>query len=232
MHRRIVLAGCLSAFAAPALSHSPAPSVATIQAEVDSIVRRFLSEAGPVAAGVKAPRAILAFTPQLSWVKDDGSELHTAAWSQCPPELQAFFAGLLGDPRPMAPQLFFHEVFNAFLVPHEMSHIVDARRGRIRNGGRLYDGEVHANRVAVAFWRTQPGGEARIQRLMSAVETVWLNLPTPVPANADRVAYFQENYEALLANPAAYGWYQFRLFLDAWDRRNESDFRTLLAAGA
>jgi hypothetical protein len=113
-----------------------------------------------------------------------------------------------------------------------MSHFVDAKRNNLRNGGRLYDGEVHANRVAVAFWLTQPGGKARMERLMSAVEIVESHLPSPVPEGQDRIAYFEANYEKLGSNPPAYGWYQFRMFLDAWALRDDKDFKTLLAQGA
>ncbi|MDQ1193873.1 hypothetical protein QE419_002639 [Brevundimonas vesicularis] len=67
---------------------------------------------------------------------------------------------------------------------------------------------------------------------MAAVRTVWETMSSPVPLGADRVTYFQDNHSALLSDPSAYGWYQLRMFLDAWDRRDEDDFRTLLAAGA
>lgn len=229
MHRRAFLTALAAMAATPAFADD---SVAAVQAEVEAIVARFMSEAGPLVDGMTAPRVIVSFTPQLSWIQEDGSEVHTVAWSQCPPDFKGFISSLLGPTPPMEPGLFFHEVFNAFLVPHEMSHFFDQKSGRLENGGRLYDGEVHANRVAVAFWRTQPGGEERMERLMAAVEVVESNLPSPVPAGQDRIAYFQENYAALGGDPAAYGWYQFRMFLDAWALRNEKDFRTLLAEGA
>lgn len=152
MQRRTLIAAAVAVLAFPRTTQAEDESIRAIQAEVEDIIRRFLELAGPLAAGIAPPRAIVAFTPQLGWINEGGTEVHTAAWSRCPPPLQTFFSGLLGDPAPMAPELFFHEVFNAFLVPHEMSHVFDARRGRLRNGGRLYDGEVHANRVAVAFW--------------------------------------------------------------------------------
>ncbi|MDV6330092.1 hypothetical protein [Asticcacaulis sp. 201] len=231
MDRRIFLSG-LTALIATSARADDAAAVATIQSAVEQIVAQFMISAGDLVKGFATPKVVVSFTPELSWIKPDGTEVHTAAWVQCPPDFQGFIASLLGPTPPMAPGLFFGEVFNAFLVPHEMSHFVDAKRNNLRNGGRLYDGEVHANRVAVAFWLGQPGGRARIERLMAAVAVVESNLPNPVPDGQDRIAYFQDNYEKLGSNPAAYGWYQFRMFLDAWALRDEKDFKTLLAQGA
>lgn len=230
--RRIFIAGLTACLAGPAVAEDTTETVAVIQSQVEDIVAQFMISAGDLVKGFATPKVVLGFTPELSWIKPDGSEVHTAAWVQCPPEFQGFIASLLGDTPPMAPGVFFGEVFNAFLVPHEMSHFVDAKRDNLRNGGRLYDGEVHANRVAVAFWLTQPDGKARMERLMSAVEVVESHLPSPVPEGQDRIAYFEANYEKLGSDPAAYGWYQFRMFLDAWALRDEHDFQTLLAAGA
>lgn len=231
MHRRTFLAMAALLTATPAFARVDDP-LATVQAEVEDIVRRFMIEAGPIVKDFPTPRVVLSFTPALSWIKEDGSEIHTVAWSQCPSDFQGFIASLLGQPPIADPAWFFSEVFNAFLVPHEMSHFVDAKSGRLENGGRLYDGEVHANRVAVAFWLTQPGGEARLSKLMDVVRVVQGNLPNPVPVGEDRVAFFQKNYAALGANPAAYGWYQFQMFLDAWALKDQKDFKTLLAEGA
>lgn len=231
MQRRAFLAFVAAVAASPCVARSE-DRVQPVQAEVEGIVTRFMTEAGPLVKDFKTPKVVVSFTPQLSWIEEDGSEVHTVAWSQCPPEFQAFITTLLGQPPVQEPEVFFGEVFNAFLVPHEMSYFVDAKMGRLRNGGRYYDGEVHANRVAVAFWLTQPGGEARMEKLMTSVRTVQSNLPNPVPQGADPVAYFDANYQALGSDPAAYGWYQFQMFLDAWALKDRDNFRSLLAAGA
>ncbi len=128
----------------------------------------------------------------------------------------------------MAAPQFFHDVFNVFLVPHEMSHFVDAKRGRLKNGGDFYGGEVHANRVAVAFWLGETGGKERMARLMNVVAQALGRMDTPVPPGADKARYFNEHYLALLDDASKYGWYQFRMFLDAWERRDEADFDALV----
>ncbi len=224
----LALAGDAAFAAAPAATATPSPSVAVVQAEVEALVARFMGRAKALLPGVAAPRVVVSFTPQLSWITDDGTAIHTVEWTQCPPGMQGFFASLLGDAPAMPPALFFHEVFNAFLVPHEMSHFVDARRGQLKNGGNFYGGEVHANRVAVAFWLGEPGGRERIGRLMEVVTQALARMPNPVPAGADKARYFDDNYLALLDDASKYGWYQFRMFLDAWQRREDADFDTLV----
>ena len=204
--------------------------VAAVRAEVEGIVDRFMKRAGPLLSGVPAPKVVLSFTPQLSWIEEDGSAIHTVEWSQCPPGMQGFFAGLLGDAPAMPAPQFFHEVFNAFLVPHEMSHFVDARRGHLKNGGNFYGGEVHANRVAVAFWLGEVGGRERMARLMGVVDQALQHMTSPVPPGIDKARYFNEHYEMLLDDASKYGWYQFRMFLDAWEQRKAADFDALLRA--
>jgi hypothetical protein len=49
-----------------------------------------------------------------------------------------------------------------------------------------------------------------------------------VPPGADKAAYFNEHYLALLDDASKYGWYQFRMFLDAWEKRDEADFDALV----
>ena len=228
--RRAVLAVLLvSAYGHALAVAADAPAAtAAAQAEVEAIVARFVARARPVLPSIQAPKVVISFTPQLSWIEEDGSAIHTVEWSQCPQGMQGFFASLLGDAPSMAPPQFFHEVFNAFLVPHEMSHFVDAKRGRLKNGGDFYGGEVHANRVAVAFWLGEAGGRERMARLMDVVAQALGRLDTPVPPDADKATYFNEHYLALLDDASKYGWYQFRMFLDAWERRDEADFDALV----
>ena len=224
--------GGLAALAATGAAHAAGatdPVIAPIQTEVEHIVARFMSRAKAFLPSVKAPKVVISFTPQLSWIEDDGSAIHTVAWSQCPPEMQRFFTQILGPTPPMPPAQFFHDVFNTFLVPHEMSHFVDARRGHLKNGGNFYGGEVRANRIAVAFWLKEKSGRARMETLMNAVAMAEGNLPSPVPSGQDKVAYFNANYLDLLNDASKYGWYQFRMFLDAWEQRDTSEFAALLA---
>jgi hypothetical protein len=228
MDRRRLLLGATglaaTAMAAPVWASDTAE---VVKAQVEATVVRFFELGGDVTRGMTPPKVFISFTPALSWVNDPGTELHSVAWSQCPPPFQGLIASWAKGAE-MTPEAFFGEVFNAFLVPHELSHCIDIYRGQGADRSSLYQAEVHANRVAVAFWLAQEGGEARMARLMKASAVVLSNLPSPVPEGQDKVAYFNANYEALGDNPPAYGWYQFRMFLDAWDARKEADLQTLL----
>lgn len=198
-----------------------------MKAEVETTVSRFFELGGDVTRSMTRPKVMVSFTPQLSWINESATEIHTVAWSQCPPPFQALIADWTKGAA-MTPEAFFGEVFNAFLVPHELSHCIDFYRGVMDDRARLYQNEVHANRVAVAFWLAEKGGEDRMARLMKDCAVVLSNLQSPVPEGQDKIAYFNANYEALGGNPPAYGWYQFRMFLDAWDARAEANLQTLL----
>ena len=228
--RAFIALGVASAFARPSWAQDDA-DVSKVKAEVERIVAAFLEEAGAAAGGLQPPRVFVDFTPQLIWAEWPSNEVHTATWSQCPEPLRDSIASLLGDDAPMSPSEFFYEVFNGFLVAHEMSHLVDFAHGREHAPGSLYADEARANRAAVAFWLTQPGGRERLSRLMGVVETIWSRLPSPAPAGADAVAYFEENYEQLGASFEAYGWYQFRMFLDAWSARDSNTLAEILTEG-
>ena len=225
--RRLLLAAtglAATAMTAPAWASDTAE---VVKAQVEATVARFFELGGAVTKAMTPPKVFISFTPALSWVNDPATELHSVAWSQCPPPFQALIADWAKGAE-MTPEAFFGEVFNAFLVPHELSHCVDVHLGRADDNNLLYQNEVHANRVAVAFWLAQDGGEARIARLMKACGVVLSNLTSPVPEGQDKIAYFNANYAELGGNPPAYGWYQFRMFLDAWDARAEADLQTLL----
>ena len=58
-------------------------------------------------------------------------------------------------------------------------------------------------------------------------------LPDPVPAGQDPRAYFEANYEALGADPMAYGWYQGAFMRAAWADHGSAGFCDLVKpAGA
>ncbi len=234
LDRRLVLGSLASLLALPVAVHAedvlPAvtPDVAAIKAEVEAIVARFMTRAGAALAAFKAPAVVIEFTPELSWISEDGNTIHSVAWSQCPPDFQGLITAWVGDNSPMPAGHFFGEVFNAFLVPHELGHFADVKRGYRGDRAKFFEGEVYANRVAVAFWLGEPGGRERMEKLMQAVAIVESHLANPVPAGQDKIAYFNANYEALGSNPPAYGWYQFRMFLDAWELRDEKDFKALI----
>ena len=86
-----------------------------------------------------------------------------------------------------------------------------------------------ANRIAVAFWRTQPQGEAFLAELERLASRATAALPDPTPQGENPVTYFGGNYQELGRDPLKYGYYQFRFMADALRDRNNLDFGTIVA---
>lgn len=136
---------------------------------------------------------------------------------------RTFAAG--GDPEA---EQFFRAFFNRFLIAHEAGHWFQDHAHRRQP--TLYENEDAANRLAVAFWRTQPGGERFLSELERLADRAAANLQDPTPAGQDPVAYFGANYQALGRDPLKYGYYQFRFMRDAIRDRAALDFAKMVKA--
>lgn len=228
--RRFLLVGLAALAFMP--SRASAQVAMTDPAEIEAHIRRLVEEfiaRIPGAPDYEAPQVRIVFTPQLAWISYDRPHvIHIAPWEQLPPEFQGFFASLLDDPKDEAVADFYRAGFYSFLVPHEMAHFVDFKRGPGTDVGELYQNELKANRVAVAFWAERPGGLAWLSDFIPRIDRAWARLPVPVPDGEDPPAFFNANYEALGADPAVYAWFQYGMFLEAWRRRGEADFATLV----
>jgi hypothetical protein len=86
-----------------------------------------------------------------------------------------------------------------------------------------------ANRIAGAFWLTQPRGEAFITELERLAARAAAALPNPTPPGQDPVAFFGENYQELGRDPLKYGYYQFRFMADALRERRTLDFKAIVS---
>ncbi len=213
-----------------ALAETDLTDPAAIKAHVEGLVREFL-ERVPGGPAFEAPSVSVGFTPGLSWMSSVKPHvMHVAPWEQCPPPVQAFFASVQ-DAASGDASGFYRAGFYNFLIPHEMSHFVDYERGQGPAPEQRHDSELKANRVAVAFWMERPGGLEWLSGFIPLIEAARAKLPVPVPAGEDPTAYFNANYQALMANPVAYAWFQWRMVAEAWERRDEADFATLVGRG-
>lgn len=162
----------------------------------------------------------------MSWMSSARPHvMHVAPWEQCPPPVQGFFASVSAGPDAAE---FYRAGFYNFLIPHEMSHFIDYERGHGPVPDQRYDSELKANRVAVAFWIGRPEGLDWLSRFIPQIEAALAQLPVPVPADEDPRAYFNGNYDALLANPVGYAWFQWQMVLEAWSHREDIDFASLV----
>lgn len=226
-----LLAGCASS--APRAT-APAPLVpaptdtAQFRAEAQAVLDAVAAEVARARGGPLAdvPTVQIRNTPQLIFFARGTNQVVVPWWDDTAPEMRAVFRTFAGGTDADAEHLF-RAFFNRFLIAHEAGHWFQF--GADRRERTLHENENMANRFAVAFWRTQPGGEALLGELERLATRAAMNLPDPTPAGEDPVAYFGANYQALGREPLKYGYYQFRFMRDALRDRAQLDFARMVA---
>lgn len=227
----LLLAGCT---ANPPRATAPAPLVpvytdsAQFRSAAQAIVTAFAAEVarargGPLAG---APRVEIRNTPGLIFIKRDSNVVVMPWWDTTPPEIRAVFRTFAGGGDAEAEHLF-RAFFNRFLIAHEVAHWFQHHAQRVEP--TLYENENAANRLAVAFWRTQPGGEPFLAELERLAARAAANVPDPTPPGEDPVAYFGAHYKTLGGDPIKYGYYQFHFMHDALRDRARLDFARMIA---
>lgn len=202
----------------------------SLRTEVQAVVSAVASEVARVRGETLAaiPSVDVRNTPQLIFFSRSANQIVVPSWETLPPEMRTVFRTFAGGGDAEA-EHFFRAFFNRFLVAHEAGHWFQDHAKR--REPTLYENERMANRFAVAFWRTQPGGERLLEELERLAARAAANLPDPTPAGEDAVAYFGANYQALGRDPLKYGYYQFRFMRDAIRDRAQLDFATMVADG-
>ncbi|MEW5927859.1 MAG: hypothetical protein AB1941_10260 [Gemmatimonadota bacterium] len=203
---------------------------AQLRTGTQAIVDGFAAEVAEARGGAlaDAPRIQVRNTPQLIFFSGSANTITVPSWETLPPQVKEVFRTFAAGGDAEAEHLF-RAFFNRFLVAHEAAHWLQARTGR--RAATQYENENMANRTAVAFWRTQPGGEqflAELERLASRAAAA---VPNPTPAGEDPVAYFGANYQALGRDPLKYGYYQFHFMADAMRDRSQLDFARMVQEG-
>lgn len=195
---------------------------ARFRTDAQAIVDAFAAEVGRARGAMgTAPAVEVRNTPQLIFFSGNANRIVVPWWETQPPEMRTVFRTFAGGDDAAAEQLF-RAFFNRFLIAHEAAHWFQAQAGRRER--TLYENENAANRIAVAFWRTQPGGERFLAELERLARRAAASLPDPTPPGEDPVAYFGANYQTLGRNPLQYGYYQFRFMADALRDRSQLDF--------
>lgn len=212
---------------------APAPVVpvytdtAHFRTNAQAVVEAFAAEVARArgASLGEAPTVEIRNTPQLIFFSGKANRIGVPWWDTQPAEMRAVFRTFAGGGDAEAEYLF-RAFFNRFLIAHEAAHWFQARANR--REATLYENENMANRLAVAFWRTQPGGERFLAQLERLAERAAAALPNPTPPGEDPVAYFGANYHALGPDPLKYGYYQFRFMADALRDRSQLDFARMV----
>ena len=232
----IAMSGCAagttpSAAASPATTQAPADDAAQLRIRAQAIVTAFAAETTRTrgASLGSAPTVIVANTPQLIFFDFEPNTITVPDWSTQPAGLREAFKTFAGGGDAEAERLF-RAFFNRFLVAHEAGHWLQYKTWDPRSGPpAMYRHEQDANELAVAFWRTQPGGEAFLAELQQLAERATAALPDPTPQDEDAAAYFDAHYRELGADPMKYGYYQFRFMADALRMREQLDFAKMAA---
>ena len=175
------------------------------------------------------PGVVVDSRPTLIAFYFEDRSIHASRWSEMPPPIQGMMAawadqGALG----LSPEQQFAEVFNSLLVPHELGHFAASANGRQKSQA-FWDGEVYANRVAIAFWKGEPGGDAALAKRLDNYNGFLDALPNPVPEGQQPRAWFEAHYEELGNDAQAYGWYQGLFMREARALAAQDDFCRLIA---
>jgi hypothetical protein len=171
---------------------------------------------------------VIANTPNDGIHYDDGDHaVHISRWSKLDPHVSDAMAGWAKQGKlGLDPEGMWGEIFNEFLVAHELGHYLEYMSGNI---GSLdnWQAEVDADRIALAFWALDKDSTRKLPTRVENYSAFLLSLPSPVPAGEDARAYFGNHYEDLTKDLGAYGWYQGQFMKVAWkqpDRRSFCDW--------
>ncbi len=155
--------------------------------------------------------------------------VRVSRYDELPPEIQGLMSAWASTARQPSGDVLFADIFNSLLVPHEMGHWMQHISRRAITLDR-WEGEVEANRIAIAYWSLDAEDAARLPARVEAFSGFLGQLPNPVPDGEDPRAYFNEHYDSFDA--AQYGWFQGAFMREAWARQAESDFCDLARLNA
>jgi hypothetical protein len=208
----------------------PSPADPTeLRRYAQAIVDEFGAQAA--AAGFDlgpAPAVEVRTTPALIYYSGSQAKIGMSWWDELSAEQRAVFTLFGGDEA--EGERIFRAFFYRFLLAHEAGHWFQARTDSRQP--TLYENENMANRIAVAFWRTQPEGEAFLWELERMLDEIVARVPDPTPPGEDPVAFFGANYRALAESGVGYGYFQFRFMRDAVRDRERLHLRDMAPAAA
>lgn len=205
----------------------------------DGLEARLRDTTGRFVAAVRACGVEPAFVPDAEVGPNPGvivyyprtRTVRISEWDSLPPPIQGFLgAWAEHEGSGLSGQALFERLFNDFLVGHELGHWLEHQAGRMASND-FYQGELDANRLAIAFAVADKGEDAA----RDYVEDFGFlaTLPDPVPPGEDARAWFNANYDRIsTSDPLAYNWFQGRLMRDAWAMRSAADFCALVRGAA
>ena len=177
------------------------------------------------------PAAVLNTTPYLIFWDDSSQTANMPIWQQVIPPQKQFFIQLNQNNEAEGLRMF-GLFFNGFYLPHELAHAVEWHlvfHTKKRTAQGYYMSEYFANTLAIIYWR-QKGRTAELEACYQFAKQMLAQLPNPVPAGQDKIAFFNSNYERLTSDPFAYGYYQFSQFAEIYEKKELPSFEAYLSA--
>lgn len=215
-----------------------APSTAPSVKQIGETIRdRFIRSA-------RACGATLPFVPAVAvdptrsidvHYSFDDRTVHLTDWANLDAESRAAITawsakGTFGLP----PEGMYREMFNSFIVPHELGHYLQDIAGRWKGMSR-WNAELEANRIGIAFWALQRGPEGNVEARVENITRFLDGVPSPVPAGDTPEAFLNRHYEAFSRgepgplNAMNYSWFQALMFKTALRERRQHPFCKLVA---
>jgi hypothetical protein len=193
---------------------SPSDPKAGLQTSSLAIVNAYVNRAKAVGfTPTFTPQVLVQTLPQLTAYS--AGTIYVPDWSEVDQQTRSLFeqwAGYAGGGT--TGESLFQSLFNIFFIAHETTHYFQEALNR---QGIYFVTEQDANDFAVAFWMVQPNGSSVLNTVKQQITQILARLPRPYPQGADPRDYFNKNYNALVQNPVAYGYYQFTMILDSFD---------------
>lgn len=169
------------------------------------------------------PQIEIILTPSLMSFLGDTSEgyLIAPSWGMAHKEMKELMNMWVQEAgSTFTGEEFFKKNFNWFLVPHELGHFIQMTQN-VKNldYNDLWEGELYANKVAVAFWLKQ-GMEEELKEFITETTLVMELLGSPNSTRLSEKEFFNKNYIELGSDPGKYGYYQFLLYKQAWAQKD------------
>ncbi len=230
--RRTVIGMAASMVASRALAAhaSASEDVAAVRVHCESIVARFYGRLSQLGVSHEPPPAIkIAYTAARTSYDPKQRLITAPAWSQAPPALRAqveLWSGLSGGEE--SARSLFSEIYNGFMIAHEATHAFQADLGFWNPRADLFLSEIVANRGALAFALETPAATAHAKRLMRVAAKALPAYASPVPAGESERDFFNANYAAILSDARLHAWFEARMMLIAWSKRDALDFATMM----
>jgi hypothetical protein len=164
-----------------------------------------------------------------------GNVVHEEHWEKVPAPEQASFnqwAAYTADEQ--TGRALFEDMFYRFFFVHELGHwmqdeVLRQRRDPMakqadRNSEQArWQYETVANRISVAWWREHD--PQYLAKLVNDFRAIEAKLPNPVPSGEAPSHFFAREYKVISDDPNAYGWFQLRMVISAYDEQPINTFR-------